>query len=140
MSYKCQACGQTYQHVVSGRPVLRAYVDLGGRNVTFDPWAIDDSSLGRWVLESRADAPAGAAPIPGKLVRWRLEKRGSEIVSCTDYLATSEEIGKAFGPQVVARFFAPGESHKEITLEMPLPVPEDLAAITERMALQSTEG
>ncbi len=114
----------------SRRAVIRATIDLAGRVVSFDPWAVDDWAGERWVLEARPKRQ-----LRGRATHWRLEKRGHEIVACTRYLASASEIIQMFGPDVASRFFEPGDREKEITFEIPVPIgldflsPETVAAV-----------
>lgn len=105
------------------RPVIRATIDLAGGSVRYDPWAVDDYTGDRWVLEARE-----RRLVEGRSVRWSLEKRGSDLIGCTRYVATRTELTAIFGCEAAARFFAPGQTENEVTLEMPVPIQMSLAA------------
>jgi hypothetical protein len=100
------------------RPVIRATIDLLTGSVRYDPWAVDDWSGERWVLEARTRRLSD-----GRSVRWVLEKRGGTLVGCTRWAATFAEIAEQYGENAAARFFtdAPADS-AEVVLEIPIPI------------------
>jgi hypothetical protein len=100
-----------------GRPVIRATIDLVTGSVRYDPWAVDDWTGERWILEARSRRLT-----EGRTIRWVLEKRGATLVGCTHWDATFAELAEQYGDEAAARFFTAGQNRADVTLEIPFPI------------------
>ena len=106
---------QEYSNIVRVKPIS---YDSGGVEFAITPCLATDFKAEREIIDEGIDDHSFT--LGGRTVHWRIEKRGPELLYCSSFIASRDEMERIMDPSAINEVVGSDQQEMNVTIETEL--------------------